>query len=455
MNGFARLRRREFARLDQEGHAYLDYTGSGLYATSHVRAHARFLASAVLGNPHSENPASLASTRWIERAREKVLEFFRADLAEYDIVFTANASAAIKLVGESYPFGARAALVLTADNHNSINGLRCWAERAGAPVHTVPFAADLRAPAPDDWLSRAAGGLFAYPAQSNFSGVKHPLAWVDAAHDAGYDVLLDAAAFVPASPLRLDAVRPDFVCLSFYKMFGYPTGVGALIARRDALARLRRPWFAGGTVKFVSVQNHMHRLRDGAEAFEDGTPDFLAISAVPAGLRLLEHIGMETIRRRVERLTARLIAGLAGLRHADGSPRVRIYGPQRMEERGGSVAFNVLAADGTVLPFWQVEADAARAGVSVRGGCFCNPGAAEYALAIPAERSAECLRESGEDFTIADLARCLGGRPVGAVRASVGIATMPRDIDRLIALLAVPADASPRSDTAHTGIVVV
>ena len=48
-------------------------------------------------------------------------------------------------------------------------------------------------------------GLFAYPAQSNFSGVQHPLGWVRLAQAAGYDVLLDAAAFVPAN--RLDLAR--------------------------------------------------------------------------------------------------------------------------------------------------------------------------------------------------------------------------------------------------------
>src|SRR5204863_2143767 len=91
-------------------------------------------------------------------------------------------------------------------------------------------------------------GLFAYPAQSNFSGVQHPLGWVDLTQAAGYDVLLDAAAFVPGNPLDLSAVRPEFVTVSFYKMFGFPTGVGCLLARRDALARLRRPWFSGGTI---------------------------------------------------------------------------------------------------------------------------------------------------------------------------------------------------------------
>ena len=47
--------------------------------------------------------------------------------------------------------------------------------------------------------------LFAFPAQSNFSGVKHPLDLVGDAHRAGWDVLLDAAAFVPTNRLDLEA----------------------------------------------------------------------------------------------------------------------------------------------------------------------------------------------------------------------------------------------------------
>lgn len=64
------------------------------------------------------------------------------------------------------------------------------------------------------------------------STVKHPLEWTNYAHDRGWDVLLDAAAFVPTNRLDLAVVQPDFVCISFHKMFGYPTGVGALLVRR-------------------------------------------------------------------------------------------------------------------------------------------------------------------------------------------------------------------------------
>jgi len=38
---------------------------------------------------------------------------------------------------------------------------------------------------------------------------------VDDAQAAGYDVLLDAAAFVPASRLDLGVVKPEFVTVSF------------------------------------------------------------------------------------------------------------------------------------------------------------------------------------------------------------------------------------------------
>ena len=91
-------------------------------------------------------------------------------------------------------------------------------------------------------------------------------------------MLLDAAAFVPTNRLDLEAVQPDFVIVSFYKMFGYPTGVGCLLARHDALARLARPWFAGGTVNFATVQARAHLLSPGEAGFEDGTLNYLVDS---------------------------------------------------------------------------------------------------------------------------------------------------------------------------------
>src|ERR1051325_459839 len=171
------LRANEYARLDIGGHIYLDYTGGGLYAESQLRRHNKLLAEHVFGNPHSSNPTSIAATQLVEHAREYVLKFFNADPNEYLAIFTNNASGALKLVGESYPF-PNGRYLLTFDNHNSVNGIREFAQASGGAVRYIPVELpDMRVD--PSQLSRelaksskSGHNLFAYPAQSNFSSVK-------------------------------------------------------------------------------------------------------------------------------------------------------------------------------------------------------------------------------------------------------------------------------------------
>ena len=121
--------------------AYLDYTGGGLYAESQLREHQALLRAGIFGNPHSNSPASRASTRLADEARRAVLAFLNASPDEYTVVFTANASAALKLVGESFPFTTGSRFLLTADNHNSVNGIREFARSRDATRHLPAVAA--------------------------------------------------------------------------------------------------------------------------------------------------------------------------------------------------------------------------------------------------------------------------------------------------------------------------
>ncbi|MEM9530308.1 MAG: aminotransferase class V-fold PLP-dependent enzyme [Pseudomonadota bacterium] len=432
---FESLRAREFARLDQTGTTYLDYTGAALYPASLVTAQHKALQEQVLGNPHSLNPASVAAAEAVDHARQRILRFFNADSSEYCAVLTANASAAIKLVAESFPFDERSRVALTVDNHNSVNGIREYAYRAGAKVHYLPVDNSLGLK--PDTLQPAGEGqhLFAYPAQSNFSGVLQPLYLVSTAQQAGYRVLLDAAAYVPSHRLDLSTLNPDFVCVSFYKMFGFPTGIGALIVRRKALAQLRRPWFAGGTVAFASTQNpDLHRLVNDEHAFEDGSPNFTSAEAVVRGLDYLDDIGMEAIQSHVGVLTRQWTARARALRHRNGAPRLRFYGGED-QSYGGCRAFNVLDAGGQVVSYERVERAAAEAGLALRGGCFCNPGCAEAAFRFSAATTRRCLGSTSDHFSPQKLARCLGTTEVGALRVSLGPANNEPDIDRLVEFL--------------------
>jgi selenocysteine lyase/cysteine desulfurase len=484
-----RLRATEYSYLDAGGHVYLDYTGAGLPAQAQLNAHTERMSGRCFGNPHSENPTSTASTELIEQARLAILAHFNASPDEYAAIFTPNATGACRLVGEAYPFGARTRLVLTYDNHNSVNGIREFARSRGAMTQYVPFCSPelrvddnairqaLARPKPGhlttSWRVARAGvapwagrelrgrrhrplsrdgiehagrpaatlsgaattrrGLFAYPAQSNFSGVQHPLRWIEMAHEHGYDVLLDAAAYVPSNHLDLSVVKPDFVPVSWYKIFGYPTGVGCLIARREALGRLRRPWFAGGSVYMATVQGDWHTPATDEACFEDGTVSFLQIPELESGLSWVNGIGMDLIHQRVMCLTGWLIDRLAALRHSNGEPMARIYGPGNTCDRGGTVAFNLLDPDGCVVDERAVARDTAAAGISIRTGCFCNPGAAESAFQLT---KADWRRaERGGARGVEQYLDLLGLPNGGALRASVGLASNVDDTERFLAFV--------------------
>ena len=106
----------------------------------------------------------------------------------------------------------------------------------------------------------AAPSLFALTGQSNVTNSKNPLSLIQYAQSHGFFTLLDAAALAPTSTFSLADTPVDAMAISFYKMFGFPTGIGALIAKESFLAQLERPWFAGGTVDVVQAPGQIVTL---------------------------------------------------------------------------------------------------------------------------------------------------------------------------------------------------
>lgn len=427
------LRSTEYARLDGEGQIYLDYTGGGLYAECQLREHLAMLGEKVFGNPHSKNIPSTVMTQYIDQTRDTVLNFFNASPEEYMVIFTQNTTNAIKLVGESYPFGAGDTFLLTSDNHNSVNGVREYARGKGAAVHYIPIMPP-ELYADEDYLEWALdhgntghNNLFAYPAQSNFTGVQHPLEWIPKAQEKGWDVLLDAAAFVPTNRLDLSLWHPDFVVISFYKIFGYPTGTGCLLMRKNKASKLHRPWFSGGTITFSSVAAFNHYLTPGPAGFEDGTANYLDIPAVDIGLKWIESIGMDIIHKRVTCLTDWLIRQLMSLYHSNGRPLVRLYGPPNMYRRGGVIQVNYFDTSGRMLDCYDMEKLANESGISLRAGCHCNPGAREAALGFTRDDLEVCFQDK-EHKSLEQFLTAIQGKTTGALRASLGLSTNFADV---------------------------
>lgn len=441
---FINLRRTHFSRLDEEKHIYLDYAGSALYPSTLLEHHFQQLQRSVLGHPHSSGPTSQLSSRLVELTRQKILSFFNADPMKYDVIFTANVTAAVKLVAESFPFSKSSQLLLLADNHNSVNGIREYARRASSLVRYIRLLDNMRAEDPSLYLSDArtnrgktsACNLFAFPAQSNFSGVKHPLSWIEEARYRGWYVLLDATSFLGSGVLDLSQINPHFITVSFYHMFGYPTGVSALLARKSGSSVLRRPWFSGGSARFVStLDDNLVLPACMPHAFEDGTVDFTNVPAVTLGLEFLESISMRAIHAHVMSLTRQLLSSLMAMRWRNGEPIIHIYGPDDTIMRGGTVAFDIIYMDGRRVDARRLQHAAQGARISLRVGSFGNPGAMESALSLDARSLRSCFQKVASNFSVQQMSRCVGLGFLGCARISVGLANTELDVRKFIIFL--------------------
>ena len=152
------------------------------------------------------------------------------------------------------------------------------------------------------------------------------------------------------------------------------------------------------------------------------------------GLRHLASVGIERIHTRVRCLTDWLLKRLFDLRHSNGRPMLRIYGPVTTAGRGGTVTMNLYDADGHLLDYRRVEELASLERISLRTGCFCNPGAGETAEGLTEEDVAAAMRET-TDMTLPRFLQIIthrGGKSAGAIRVSLGLASNFADVYRFV-----------------------
>lgn len=364
--------------------------------------------------------------------RYRILSLVNASTEEYSVVFTAGATAALKTVAECFAFDGATVdgdgdaddatygrtstpdsgwFAHLADNHTSVLGMRAIVRTPHivSVSHAVfmstangPF--DTTADESVDAAGHRTNSLFVYPGQCNFSGYKYPLDIIptiqrrgptaQSVTDTNWFVMLDAASLVATAPLDLKRHPADFVCVSFYKLFGYPTGLGALLVSRRGQRVMHKRYYGGGTVEIAMATRNWHRKRGAFhERFEDGTVPFLSIAALLAGFDTLQRLvpanaqrsTMQRIRRHCFRTAGELRRQLTALRYSGGAPVVRFYADTAFEEenrQGGIVNFNVLNERGGVVGFREVAEISEVYGVRLRTGCFCNPGACQRHLGL-------------------------------------------------------------------------
>lgn len=465
--------REEFAHAGDV--AYLDHAGATLYSRSQLHSVMNALAGDLYGNPHSDNAVGLLSSETIEMARYRVLQFFGTDPENYAVVFTSGASASLNMVSDLFNFNPSEQengwFVYMKECHTSAVGMRNRIiSKPGVTISTLPYD-EIREMEKSEEIKNiplngqkieGPRGLAVFPAQCNFSGRKYQQGLVNAVQGGCLDdwdqcgihvihgdraspprhlqwyCMLDAASFVATNPLNLHVISPDFVCLSFYKIFGFPTGLGALLIRRSSADCLSKRYFGGGTVEVMLPGDNFQVFRDRLESrLENGTVSYLDIMAVIHGFDSMHRLAgpMERVSLRVFKLAQETYRQFSELKHSNGSPLVEIYSDTSYTDsfdQGGIVSFNVLASNGEYVGYSTVQRMAGLYNIVLRSGCFCNVGACQRFLKL----SNQELRENHDQgHNCGDQLDLVAGKPTGALRVSFGYMSRRCDIIRIVDML--------------------
>jgi molybdenum cofactor sulfurtransferase len=439
--------------------------------------------------------------------------------AGYELVFTSGATEGFKTIAERFPWRppcpacarSRSILMCVANSHTSVVGMRQLALLHGAAYHCCDLTelqrmsvsdleeledtivgrgtktefddgeeenyvgeernSQLPRPACAECSRTGRTNLLVFPAECNFGGVRPDAASIIAkAQSCGWFTMLDIAKAASTSPVHLRHVNPDFAALSFYKLFGDPTGLGALLVKRSSIDVLlqkkgdattdprsndhHRYYQGGGSVNIILPGMDYTVPKSGGgglASLSNGTVHFRGIASLSHGFDALERLGgMSAIHRHATSLARELTRRLRGIRHGNGTAGVHIYGPWgSLEEVGGddesqfdealtkvgagpTVALNLVRGDGSVVGYNEVSKLAAlhRPPIQFRTGCFCNPGACQQALRLSDRQAIENYEKSGH--VCGDHIDVLNGRPTGAIRISFGKDSTWEDMDTFV-----------------------
>ncbi|CAA0815509.1 Molybdenum cofactor sulfurase [Striga hermonthica] len=364
------IRATEFKRLNDT--VYLDHGGATLYSEFQMEDVFKDLNSTLYGNPHSQSNCSLMTSDVVGDARQQASRYLSLAMC---------------------------------DTYN----------------------------------------LFAFPSECNFSGLRFNLDLVNVVKEDSFEVpgtslhprwmiLIDAAKGSATSPPDLSKYKADFVVVSFYKLFGYPTGIGALIARNEAAMLLKKTYFSGGTVAASVADIDFYRRRDGIEEhFEDGTLSFASIASLRHGFKILNALTMSGISRHEMSLASYVRRALLSLTHVNGNRVCTVYGiddPQLSSNKmGPTVSFNLKRLDGSWIGHREVEKLASLSNIQLRTGCFCNPGACAKHLGLS---HSDLLSNVEAGHICWDDQDILHGKPTGAVRVSFGYMSTFEDARRFL-----------------------
>jgi cysteine desulfurase len=379
---------------------YLDHAATTPMHPTAIEAMAGALAT--VGNASSLHTTGRAARRRMEEAREELARLLGARPSE--IIFTAGGTESDNLAIKGIYWARRDAapqrrrIVTTPVEHHAVLDAVEWlVEHEGAEVTWLPVGADgmVTAAALREALSDHDDvALVTVMWANNEVGTILPIAEL-AAVAAEFDIPMhsDAIQAVGQIPVDFTASGLSAMSIAAHK-FGGPTGVGALLLRRDTACV---PLLHGGGQE-----------RD----VRSGTPDVAGVVAMATAARVAVE-GLDAQRARISALRDKLIDGvLAAIDDVD------LNGCTGADRLPGNTHFTFRGCEGDAL-LMLLDAK----GIECSTGSACTAGVAQPSHVLiamgadPASARGSLRLSLGHTSTDADVEAALEVLPTAVERA--------------------------------------
>ena len=342
---------------------YLDSAATSQKPQVVIDAEKEFYETINAGVHRGAHELAALSTVAFEQARAKVARLVGAcaDAGSEEIVVTPGATGALNLLAtaignasakarickkdsdDSADFRKNFALregdvivVSRADHHSVLLPFQELALRTGAELRWIDVTEDGRVRTDADYLRTIIDERTKIVAVTHISNVTGAITDVSSickrAHEVGAIFVLDACQSVPHIPVDFHALNVDFAAFSAHKMYG-PTGVGFLYGRRELLNALPPANFGGSMVELAWL-NKPAQYMDAPYRFEAGTQPVAQMVAAGVAADWLRALDMNRVAEHEQEIAAELLK-------LQDVPGVRVLGPTDLENRIGTVAFEV------------------------------------------------------------------------------------------------------------------
>ena len=315
---------------------YLDHAATSQKPSSVIEAIRQQMTSENGSPNRGAHKLGVTATQIYDGGRQRVIDFIGGNDPR-EIVFTKNATESLNLVAYSYGMAFLKAddeiAILISAHHSNIVPWQIVAQKTSAKL--VYLLVDHEGKLPESELEKInkRTKIVTFPWISNGIGTRiDPKKLIEKAHEMGAIAIVDAAQVAGHERVNVTELDVDFLVFSGHKMFG-PQGIGVLYGKYELLKEMP-PFLTGGDmIEYVTCFETTYE--EVPKRFEAGTQNVSGVKGLIAAIDFIESIGIDSIQNHERKLTQYMIKQLKAL------PFITLYGPEKLEDRGALVVFNV------------------------------------------------------------------------------------------------------------------